>query len=274
MTATPLQTRVLRHYPGCFGCGSANSAGLEIEVHWDGSDATAEIVPPQHAEGAPGVVHGGYLSTVADEVMALVATEVAGEPTMTKRLALDMRTPVLTGRPLRVRASVTERAGTRLTVAFEATGGDQDRHCYAATGVFVTIPMKRWVRAIRAQGRGPQSADWLGGDASRFFGWQMAGGLPAVFEPARLDAPVRVGLELADVEPPRWTIDAGPGGIAAGAGPAQHPDVHVAGGFRAWQELIHHTATLDELLARDALAVRGSTDALIRFVRALDFDGA
>ena len=272
MTDATLATRVLHHYPGCFGCGSANSAGLQIEVHWDGSEATAEIVPPQHAEGAPGVVHGGYLSTVADEVMALVATEVAGEPAMTKRLALDMRTPVLTGRPLHVRAWVAETAGTRLTLTFEATAAG--RPCYAATGIFVTIPMKRWVRAIQAQGRGPESADWLGGDASRFFGWQMAGGLRAVFKAQLLDAPVRIGLELSDIDPPRWTIDADRDGLVAGGRVADDPDVHVAGSFRAWQELIHHTATLDELLAREALTVRGSTGALTRFVRALDFNGA
>lgn len=272
MMPTAATTRTLRHYPSCFGCGTANPHGLGLEVVWDGSVATAELVPEQRYEGVPGVVHGGYLSTIADEVMALVATEVAGEPAMTKRLALDLRTPVFTGKRLRVRSSVTERSGTRLTVALEAFG-HQDRLCYLATGVFVTIPMKRWVRAIQAQGRGPESIDWSSGSASDFFRWQMAGGLKVVFRSQEMDAAVRVGLRLADVEPPAWTIVAGPDGVLASEGGGDQ-DVTFDGSFRAWQELIHHTVTLDELLASDRATVGGDPAALTRFVRAIDFNGA
>jgi acyl-coenzyme A thioesterase PaaI-like protein len=273
MTGSEAGTRVLGHYPSCFGCGAANQQGLRLEVLWDGAEATAVLVPEQHYEGAPGVVHGGYLSTVADEVMALVATEVAGEPAMTKRLELDMRTPVFTGRPLRVRSSVTERSGTRLTLGFEAFG-ERDRLCYSATAVFVTIPMKRWVRAIQAQGRGPESVDWQGASASNFFRWQMAGGLDAVFQPQAMDATVRVGLELADIEPRAWTIVAGPDGVVTSEGVVGPCDVSFDGGFRAWQELIHHTTALDELLASERASVAGDATALTRFVHAIDFSGA
>lgn len=273
MTTAHPDERTLRHYPGCFGCGSGNAHGLALDVRWDGDGAHAELVPPSHVEGAPGVAHGGYLSTLADEVMALVATEVAGEPTMTKRLALDLRTPVFTGRPLRLRAAVSERSGTRLTVDFEAFGGERERLCYSATGVFVTIPMKRWIRSIQAQGRGPEHADWSG-DASNFLRWQMAGGLAAVFVAGELAAPVRIGVALGDVHPPGWTIVAGPEGIVARPGRDEDCDACFHGDFRPWQQLIHHTASIEQLLELGAASVSGATAALTRFVRAIDFIGA
>jgi acyl-coenzyme A thioesterase PaaI-like protein len=266
-------TSTLSHYPSCFGCGADNAHGLGLEIGWDGAEATASLVPEERYEGAPGVVHGGWLSTVADEVMALVATEVAGEPTMTKRLSLDMRTPVFTGRTLRVRSAVTERSGTRLTVVFEAFG-ENDRLSYSATGVFVTIPMKRWIRSIRAQGRGPESAGWGGASASNFLRWQMAGGLQAVFLPEAIEAPVRIDLDLTDIAPRAWTIVADPDGVVTGEGSPGDADVRFAGDFRAWQELIHHTATLDALLEGGRATVAGDPAALTRFVRAIDFEGA
>lgn len=56
----------------CFGCGQLNANGLRLVFVEDpaGSGVITEFTPQAHVEGYPGVVHGGIITTVLDEVMA------------------------------------------------------------------------------------------------------------------------------------------------------------------------------------------------------------
>ncbi|HEV2066250.1 MAG TPA: PaaI family thioesterase [Thermomicrobiales bacterium] len=56
----------------CFGCGELNRHGLHLRFapDPDGNGVFALFCPPPRVEGYPGVVHGGILATVLDEVMA------------------------------------------------------------------------------------------------------------------------------------------------------------------------------------------------------------
>lgn len=61
--------RELPHTRSCFVCGEANPAGLRQRFHTDGRLVWAQFVPrPEHC-GFAGVVHGGVLATVLDEIM-------------------------------------------------------------------------------------------------------------------------------------------------------------------------------------------------------------
>lgn len=56
----------------CFGCGVLNEHGLHLRFLPDptGNGVSALFCPASRVEGYSGVVHGGIISTVLDEVMA------------------------------------------------------------------------------------------------------------------------------------------------------------------------------------------------------------
>ena len=53
----------------CFVCGQNNPSGLRLRFETDGSLVRTRFLPSEAVIGFPGVVHGGILSTVLDEVM-------------------------------------------------------------------------------------------------------------------------------------------------------------------------------------------------------------
>ena len=61
--------KVLPHTRSCFVCGEANASGLKLRFKTDGRIVTTRFTPgPEHI-GFQGVVHGGILATLLDEMM-------------------------------------------------------------------------------------------------------------------------------------------------------------------------------------------------------------
>jgi phenylacetic acid degradation protein PaaD len=67
----------------CFGCGSENDHGLRIDVEYSLEErwCRAPFSPAAFHEGPPGIVHGGFLATLADSAFA-VACNTYGEVTV------------------------------------------------------------------------------------------------------------------------------------------------------------------------------------------------
>src|ERR1035437_994551 len=62
---------VLKTEPhACFGCGELNEAGLHLQLHLEPGRCWTELVIPDRFEGWEGIVHGGIISTILDEVMS------------------------------------------------------------------------------------------------------------------------------------------------------------------------------------------------------------
>ena len=66
----PIATvNTLPHTRSCFVCGEANSAGLNLRFETDGAIVRSRFVPrPEHA-GFKGIVHGGIVTALLDEIM-------------------------------------------------------------------------------------------------------------------------------------------------------------------------------------------------------------
>ena len=61
--------KVLPHTHSCFVCGESNPMGLKLLFQTDGSIVQTRFTPlPEHI-GFKGIVHGGLISTVLDEIM-------------------------------------------------------------------------------------------------------------------------------------------------------------------------------------------------------------
>jgi uncharacterized protein (TIGR00369 family) len=81
--------------------------GLHLQLHLEPGRCSTELVIPRQFEGWEGIIHGGILCTILDEVMAwsLVANDNWG---VTARMSIDFRKPVTVGQALRAEGWITE----------------------------------------------------------------------------------------------------------------------------------------------------------------------
>lgn len=97
----------------CFVCGRLNPHGLYMTFFDNGQDEVyADYTVPAPYQGYPGVVHGGIVAAMLDEVVGRVA--MIGDHhhfMMSVRLAVKYRQPVPTETPLQVVGRVVRLRG-------------------------------------------------------------------------------------------------------------------------------------------------------------------
>ena len=108
----------------CFVCGLENPFGLHLRFYESGpGEVTAEITVPQHYQGYPGVVHGGIVAAMLDEVCGRV--HMGEDPPRfmyTARLEVRYRQNVPVGEPLRLVGRATRSKGRTATAVGELYG--------------------------------------------------------------------------------------------------------------------------------------------------------
>lgn len=90
----------------CFACSPHNPIGLHLNVTYENRVARTVFVPGRWHVGWEGVVHGGILATVLDEVMAY-ALYLEGIKGVTARMDVRFRAPIREDDPLIIEASIT-----------------------------------------------------------------------------------------------------------------------------------------------------------------------
>ena len=97
----------------CFVCGRKNPRGLYMTFHDNGqNEVCSDYVVSDVYQGYPGVVHGGIVAAMLDEVVGRVA--MIGDHhhfMMSVRLEVKYRHPVPTETPLRVVGRVIKMRG-------------------------------------------------------------------------------------------------------------------------------------------------------------------
>jgi len=148
--APAVQQAVLRYEDfrirphNCFACGELNEIGLHLKLNLEPGRCWTELEMPRRFEGWEGIIHGGILSTILDEVMAwaLVAQDSWG---VTARMSIDFRRPVIVGQSIRAEGWIAE-SRRRIQV----TAG---RILDAATGEELATAQATYVAATDARKR-------------------------------------------------------------------------------------------------------------------------
>ena len=99
--------RILLAPHNCFACGTLNAHGLQLALHAAGDRAWADLAVPERFEGWGGIVHGGILCTILDEVMAwsFVTRDIWA---VTARMNVEFRRPVAIEQPIHAEGRVLE----------------------------------------------------------------------------------------------------------------------------------------------------------------------
>jgi acyl-coenzyme A thioesterase PaaI-like protein len=127
----------------CFVCGVENPFGLHLKFYEEEPGrVSAEIIVPAHFQGYPGVVHGGIIAAMLDEVSG--RTMLRGNPPrwmVTAKLGIRYRKPVPNEKNIYLEGRAKEDNGKVAVVT--GTIFDVDRTVLAeAEAVMVNLPEK------------------------------------------------------------------------------------------------------------------------------------
>jgi acyl-coenzyme A thioesterase PaaI-like protein len=125
----------------CFVCGRENAYGLKLNFY---ETAPGEVIVnytvPEHFQGYPGVVHGGIVAAMLDEVTGRV--HMGGDPPrfmFTAKLNIRYRKNVPIGQPLRIIGHAGKSKG-RMAVATGEIFGPDDELLAEAEALLINVP--------------------------------------------------------------------------------------------------------------------------------------
>jgi len=132
--------RELPHTHSCFVCGERNAIGLKLRFTTDGRTVRTRFRLRDAHIGFRGVVHGGILATVLDEIMVWACAVPTGQFAFCAELTVRFLNPV---RPDDEIVATGELLANRKNRIFEAKGvlANASGQPYAeATGKYLPIP--------------------------------------------------------------------------------------------------------------------------------------
>jgi acyl-coenzyme A thioesterase PaaI-like protein len=126
----------------CFACGTLNRHGLGLIHHVEPGRSWTELTLDRRFEGWEGIVHGGIVSTILDEVMAwsLVGQDNWG---VTARMSVEFRRPVDVGTPIRADGWVTRDRRRIVETAGRIVDSSNGEELATGTGLYVAADAER-----------------------------------------------------------------------------------------------------------------------------------
>jgi acyl-coenzyme A thioesterase PaaI-like protein len=128
----------------CFGCGTLNLHGLQLVLNHDldGNGVWATFTPDLRFEGYGGMVHGGIISTVLDEVMAWSLYRI-GAWGVTAEMNVRFRKPVRIGEETRATGRIIEDRGRVFSMGADIRRAADGVLLADATARFMRVPMEQ-----------------------------------------------------------------------------------------------------------------------------------
>jgi acyl-coenzyme A thioesterase PaaI-like protein len=125
----------------CFACGVENPVGMKLKFYETApGEVTVEHIVPDKYQGYPGVVHGGVVAAILDEVAG--RSQMVGNPPrfmFTAKLEIRYRQNVPTNEPIRIigrAGKVKNRTATATAQLF----GPDGKLLAEADALLVNVP--------------------------------------------------------------------------------------------------------------------------------------
>lgn len=121
MLEGPLDGSLFGHDQPCFGCSPGHPVGFHLKFERQGDEVLTRFLPGDRYQGPPGVMHGGLVMTLVDELAAwaiLVFREKFG---FTSHFEGRLKAPVRVGHEVIGRAKLTKDTPRVVKVAVTLT---------------------------------------------------------------------------------------------------------------------------------------------------------
>lgn len=121
----------------CFGCGPRHAHGLRLDFRVDGSEVVTDFLPTHEHESVPNVMHGGLVTTLADELGGWVLIALLDKFGFTGAMTTRFVRPVRIGVPLIGRGRILK--DSRRLVKVGVTIEQEDALCFTSELTFVLL---------------------------------------------------------------------------------------------------------------------------------------
>ena len=78
----------------CFGCGPNHRLGFQLRFRREGDRVVTRFTPGDEYQGPPNIMHGGLVTTLADEVAAWALIGLKGKFGFTAKMQVTFHRPV------------------------------------------------------------------------------------------------------------------------------------------------------------------------------------
>jgi uncharacterized protein (TIGR00369 family) len=109
----------------CFGCGPVHPFGFHLAFTREGDDVVTRFTPNDSYQGPPGIMHGGLVATLADELGAWACIVVLKKFGFTVSFNVRFLRPVRIGQVIEARGRVAKSTPRFADVVVEATQGTE-----------------------------------------------------------------------------------------------------------------------------------------------------
>ena len=103
----------------CFGCAPDHPIGFRLAFERDGDSLLTRFTPDARYQGPPGIMHGGLVTTLADEVAAWTLVGLKGRFGFTSTIEVKLHRPVRIGAEVLARGRITRDVRRIVEVAIE-----------------------------------------------------------------------------------------------------------------------------------------------------------
>lgn len=129
----------------CFGCGKDNPIGFRLEKTYIGEKSHIEFKVGTDYCGHPGILHGGVISLLFDEVMFYAAAKT-GKDIVTVGMNVAFKNPAYENHVLICEAWITNQNGKMIEVEGSIQDQDTKKVIAKAQGQFLEIDLKRFLK--------------------------------------------------------------------------------------------------------------------------------
>lgn len=138
----------------CFVCGLENDHGLKLRFRETGpGEVTADYVVPEQFQGYPGVVHGGIVTAMLDEVTGRAHINSGQTRFMfTAKIEIRFRKNVPVGQPIKIVGQI-EKSKSRMASSIGRIFGPDGDILAEAKTLLVDLPEEE-VRKVDLQALG------------------------------------------------------------------------------------------------------------------------
>ena len=137
---TPLE-RVDRD---CFGCGTENVHGLQMQFETNGKRLRSSLMMDPRFRGWSNLIHGGILATLLDETMGWTVLRLTGCFMLTKNMTVTYRKPVRIGTQLEITGYLKEQDKKRSAVAVAEIRDEDGDLCAISEGNFALFSREQF----------------------------------------------------------------------------------------------------------------------------------
>jgi uncharacterized protein (TIGR00369 family) len=103
----------------CFGCGPDHPHGFRLRFFREGDEVVTRFTPGDLHQGPPGIMHGGLVATLADEVGAWTVVLLREKFGFTAEIGAKLLRPIRVGAEVEGRGRVLRESRRVLRVAVE-----------------------------------------------------------------------------------------------------------------------------------------------------------